>query len=111
MWQNWTNLTLGVWLVTAAFIPAVTASRNATMWDNSLVGGIAVLVGGLAVAGNKQTMCWINAVIGAWLLVSAFIPTIVGQLSFWNDLSAGVLIIAVSTWAIIRTGSSNVTHD
>ena len=110
MWQNWTNLTLGVWFVTAAFIPAVTASCSATMWNNSLVGGIAVLVGVLAATGNNQTMCWINAVIGAWLLVSAFIPIIVRQLGFWNDFNVGVLIIAVRTWAIIRTGSSNVAY-
>ena len=111
MWQNWTNLTLGVWLVTEAFIPAVTASHNASTWNNSLVGGIAVLIGVLVAAGNKQTVCWVNAVIGAWLLVSAFIPIIAGQISFWNDISAGALIIAVSTWAIIRVGSGTVAHS
>lgn len=109
MWQNWTNLTLGVWLLTAAFIPAVTSSRPANMWNNSLVGGIALLIGIWAATDNHQTICWINAVIGAWLLASAFVPDIaaVGQASFWNDLIGGSLIILISTWAIIRIGISS----
>ena len=111
MWQNWINLTAGVWLVTAAFIPAVTEVRSASTWDNSLVGGIVVLVGIAAAVGNKQTMCWLNAAIGAWLITTAFIPTVVGQLGFWNDLGAGVAIIAVSTWAIIRSGVNGPAPD
>ena len=109
MWQNWTNLTLGVWLLTAAFIPAVTASRSATMWNNSLVGGIALLLGVCAVAKNNQRMCWANAVTGMWLLASAFVPGVaaVEQANFWNDLIGGILIILISTWAIVRSGTSS----
>ena len=109
MWQNWTNLTLGVWLLTAAFIPAVTSSRPANMWNNSLVGGIALLVGICAAAKNNQKMCWANAVIGMWLLASAFISVIaaVEQASFWNDLIGGILIILISAWAIVQSGISS----
>ena len=108
MWQNWTNIVLGIWLIIAAFIPTITASQGASLWNALIVGIIALLVAIWAVLVNKQSLCWLNALAGGWLLISAFIPGItavqIGNL--WNDLIVGLVIALVGFWAILRTSST-----
>jgi len=107
MWQNWVNLTLGVWLLIAAFVPGITASEGASLWNDLVVGIIVLLVAIWAALQNKQSLCWLNALAGGWLLISAFIPRITAVQSgnLWNDLIIGIVITTVEVWVILHSGS------
>lgn len=108
MWQNWINLTLGVWLIIAAFVPGITASQGASLWNDLVVGIVVLLVAIWAALQNRQSLCWLNALAGGWLLISAFIPgiTAVQSGNLWNDLIIGIVITTVGVWAILHSGST-----
>lgn len=108
MWQNWTNMTLGTWLIIAAFVPGITVSQGASLWNALIVGILVLVVATWAAVQNRQSSCWLNALAGGWLLVSAFIPRITTARAgnFWNDLIIGVVITLIGAWAILRSDST-----
>jgi len=44
MWQNWVNLTLGVWLLISAFIPGITAVQSGNLWNDLIIGIVITTV-------------------------------------------------------------------
>ncbi len=77
MWQDWINTLLGIWLIIAGFIPSITTNRGASFW-NYIIVGIIVLILAVWVAKSRWPE-WINAILGIWLIISAFIPSLVGS--------------------------------
>jgi len=97
MWQAWTNVILGVWLVIAAFIPM---STTANLWDNLIVG-IIVAVAGFAMAKVKAWQGWLAGIIGIWLVIAAFIPALLTHTgNMWNALIAGILLLVAGYGAL-----------
>ncbi|MCD6245378.1 SPW repeat protein [candidate division WOR-3 bacterium] len=103
MWQNWVNFALGIWLVIAAFIPGITASKSGSLWNDLIVGVLVAIFAFMAI-GAKKAICWINAILGIWLVIAAFIPGIVGSKSgnLWNDLISGIIILIVGIYAALK---------
>ena len=99
MWANWINFVLGIWMIIAAFISGITTSKSGSLWNDLIVGTIVVILAYLATT-KRKAICWVNVIIGLWLFVSAFIPSIVGSKSgnLWNDLLVGIII---GTFALI----------
>ena len=103
MWANWVNFVLGIWLVIAGFIPSITTSKTASLW-NDLIVGILVLIFAFVAISAKKALCWVNVVMGIWLIIAAFIPGIVGKKSgnLWNDLISGIIILAIALIAALQ---------
>ncbi len=105
MWQDWVNVILGIWLIIAGFIPSITASKGASLW-NDLIVGIIVLILAAWVAKSRWPE-WINVILGIWLIIAAFIPSIVASKSgnMWNDIIVGILIVIFGIWAALMKPS------
>ena len=87
----------------AAFIPGITASKTGSFW-NDIIIGILVAIFAFVAIGAKKAICWINAIMGIWLIIAAFIPGIVASKSgnLWNDLISGVIILVIALVAALQ---------
>jgi len=44
---------------------------------------------------------WLNFILGLWLIVSGFIPSLLtGSGNLWNHLIVGILILIFSIWVV-----------
>ena len=95
MWQACINAIIGLWLIVAAFMGF---GPTANLWDNLLVG-FTVLSVSFAAIKNKPWQSWLALVLAAWMIASAFVPTLVGGAGYiYNDFISGI-IIAVTGFA------------
>ncbi len=100
MWQNWVNFALGIWLVIAAFIPGITASRSGSLWNDLIVGVLVAIFAFMSIKA-KKAICWINAILGIWLVIAAFIPMSKSG-NLWNDLICGIIILIVGITTALK---------
>jgi SPW repeat len=97
------NAALGVWLVSSslAFGPTNTLAINGA------VCGVLIIVCAAARAAVKgsSVLSWINAIVGAWLVVS---PWIIGGVTrdfrTWNFFIVGVLVAGVAVLSLTSSG-------
>lgn len=91
-WQDWVMLALGLWLSVSPFALNYTdtpaAARNA-----HLVGAAVSVLAIAALAGPALWSEWVNAVLGIWLVVSAFVLAR-NPAAFLNLLIVGNLVVA-----------------
>lgn len=105
---NWLVALAGLWEVIAVFLLGYAASA-AALW-NALIVGIALIVLGVWAALSNQestdkTIDWINAVIGAWLIIAPFTlgyTSILGPM--WNDIIVGIVVVVFEVWAALTIG-------
>lgn len=102
-WQDSVNLVLGLWLAVSPWALGF-ATQEAAMW-NALLVGLAIAVLALAALWAFQKWHeWINAALGAWLMVS---PQVLGfatlQAAMWNNAIVGLAVIALALWSAITT--------
>ncbi|HHE04953.1 MAG TPA: hypothetical protein ENL19_02695 [candidate division WOR-3 bacterium] len=57
--------------------------------------------------GAKKAICWINGIMGIWLIIAAFIPGIVANKTgnLWNNLISGIIILVVGLVAALQKGA------
>jgi hypothetical protein len=89
------NAIAGIWLIIAPF---VLNYRTGDPYWNDIVFGAAVLVmGGIRAFGayRESWLSWLNALIGAWIFVSAFWLDRSARAS-WNDVILGVIVVVLA---------------
>jgi len=102
MWANWVNLVLGIWLIVAGFV-LKTPPKTANFWNDLIVGIIVAILAYISTT-TKRVICWINVVLGIWLIIAAFLPSIVGTKTgnLWNDLIVGIVVLIVAIIAALQ---------
>jgi hypothetical protein len=85
------NIVVGTWLFFSIFILPSSASQG----YNAMVCGV-LAVGFAALAIAQPGARWLNTVLGAWVLISAWFLPNVSSAMMWNDFICGVLIITFS---------------
>ncbi len=96
-WKGWTSLILGIWFVVAAFIPGMLGMGN--LVNDLIVGIVLAIVGFMMIPSGSAWQGWtIGLVGGVWMIVAAFIPSIVNNYSYnmWNDLIIGIIVLIVA---------------
>ena len=63
MWQNWVNFALGIWLVIAAFIPGITASKSGSLWNDLIVGVLVAIFAFMATRNGNGMLLKLAAVL------------------------------------------------
>jgi hypothetical protein len=108
-WQDWTNVVLGAWLIIAPFILGTSSDRNST-WNAVAVG---VLVAVIALWALAMPLVWLaeylNALLGAWLIVSPFVLGLGGlATAAWNAWIVGICVLGLALWALLSTRRARV---
>ncbi len=103
-WQDWINLTLGVWLFVSPWVlqfgpDAVVTGPPRVAWNAWIV---AIVIGVFSVAALIKTRPyaeWINLLAGGWLFCSPVLLGYVDQpMALWNAVSVGALSFVLAVW-------------
>lgn len=93
------NALLGLWLYLSAFLWPHTRFERGNAWVSGIVAVTAALFG----LGGARIGRYVNALVGAWLIVSAiFMRTSMGA-TFWNHLLVG---FALAVFAMVPSLSA-----
>jgi len=107
------NLLLGVWLVVAPWVLDY-ADVTAAGWNQVTIGIVVAVLALARVAAPYRfaSLSWVNAVLGAWLVVAPFLLPYEGGGSapaavLWNDIVVGLAILALGVWSAVATQRSD----
>jgi hypothetical protein len=97
---NSINIIAGIYLIVAPFILGY-GSLTRAVTNDVVVGILVVILGAISlVAMRSSAPRWLNAVLGAWLILSAFILGYSGtSQALWNDIIVGVVVLVLSIWS------------
>jgi hypothetical protein len=99
-WQDWMNLTLGVYLIISPFLFAYADGYGGvSAWNSYLVGAALVVVTALASAKPQAWQEWVVLLLGIWLILAPFVLGFSGDgAAAWNQILTGVVVtIAAAT--------------
>ena len=111
-WQDWTNVVLGAWLIIAPFILGTSPDRNST-WNAVAVGVLVAVIALWALAMPAVRMAeYLNALLGAWLIVSPFALGFAGLTTpAWNAWIIGICVLGLALWALPSTRRARVDAE
>lgn len=89
------NALAGVWLIIAPW--ALGYRGGDPYWNDVLFGGVVALFGFVKVAGamREAGLSYLNALIGVWLFIAAFVIDSTSQ-AFWNDIILGIIVFVLA---------------
>ncbi len=92
------NVLAGLWLIIAPFV--LDYSGGDPIWNDVISGGIIALLALSRVFGlqREAALSWLNALVGAWLVASAFWLDNTASAG-WNDVLLGVVVIGLAVWS------------
>lgn len=99
------NILAGVWLIFSPFVLRFT-ERSDIAWCTGIVGVVIALISVIRVSGAHRigALSWVNAALGAWLIISPFVfgdenvPAVV-----WNSVIMGVIVMGLAIWSARST--------
>ena len=98
--QDWVNLVLAVCLFISpwaiGFVGDPAPARNA--W---IVGVVLAALAIATLSAFAEWEEWVNLVLGLWLIVSPWLLGFIANVNaMWTHVIIGVLVAAVSAWAV-----------
>jgi len=98
-WQDWLNLVVGIWILVSPWALNVT--------DNAPATRTAVAVGFLVIVCEVFTFWslrfledWINILLGAWLVISAWLVDISAPVARANFIAGGVVLLLLAVYEL-----------
>jgi hypothetical protein len=101
-------IVVGFWEALAPYTLGYSRTTVAT-WNAIIIGevlvALAVVASILDYIGVYQTLDWVNAGFGLWLVLALFILSYSATVGMWNDIILGLVIIALATWAALASAN------
>ena len=104
---NWLIVIAGIWLIIAPFILGF---RGTLLSMNDVITGIVIAMISLIAIGMPEEsswMNWISAILGIWILITAFLMTSIGIAGMWNNLVIGAITVALGIWGAVSISSTS----
>lgn len=111
-WQDWLTTLVGLYVLLTPwiiphFFPASSAS-GMVAWNHYAVGVAVAAMGIAALASYQLWEEWVDAVLGAWLIISPWVFGFSGMTALtWNSVIAGIVVLILSGSALF-TGSTTM---
>lgn len=101
------NVLAGIWLIIAPFV--LNYSNGDPYWNDIVFGAIVAVFALIRVGGAVRAswLSWINALIGIWLIVSAFWLDNTATAG-WNDVILGAIVLVL---AALSAGASEAAME
>jgi SPW repeat-containing protein len=98
------NVLAGIWLIIAPFVLGYRGGDP--IWNDVVFGAIVAILGLVRVSGAYRAaeLSWVNAIVGAWIFVSAFWLDASGTASA-NDIIFGIVVF------VLALASATATED
>lgn len=105
LWANFTNIALGIWLVTS---PAMFVHGSAELvWSDIASGALIVLFAGLSLSLRLELWRWGVCAVGIWLLFAPLVFWAPTAAAHTNDTLVGALVIALSVLIPMMPGMAH----
>lgn len=100
------NAVLGLWLIVCSWI--VGYSLTGMLWDNIIVGAVVLIlaVTRLSARTRAGVPSWLNALLGAWLIIAPFVISTYDAGERWNSIIVGILVVVFS----LASGTAGATR-
>lgn len=106
--QDAVSLVLGLGLIVSPWVFGFEGIA-AAFWNALIVGAAIVILSLLALRDFHNWEEWLDAAVGAWLVISPWILGIVSDRALpgadaatWLFVAIGLLIVAMASWSLIR---------
>jgi len=110
-WQDWTVVTLGIYLVLAPLIGIGTIGGVAAI-NSYVVGTLIALIAFSAVAQMEVWKEYINIILGFWLVAAPFVLNFTDLVApVWNQVIVGILVAGVALDAILEKPPTSTGHN
>lgn len=107
------NVVAGIWLIAAPFVLGF-QNVNVAMWNHVVVGaaiGIMALIRA-SDPDHRQTISWINVVLGVWLIAAPFVLNYASvQSAMTNSIVMGVVVIVLGAFSAYETNQAHNDMD
>ena len=98
-WQDWLNLLLGIWICTSPW--ALNFSDNAAATRTAVAVGFLIIVSQVfTIWALRFLEEWINVLLGAWLMVSAWLLEISVPIAKADFMISGLTVILLAAYEI-----------
>jgi hypothetical protein len=94
LWNQFTVITLGIWLITGPYALGYRSERMA--WNDSLCGTLVLFFCLLSISPERAWARWANGLTGVWLLMAPLVFRAPTPGAYANDTLTGCLVIAFS---------------
>lgn len=102
------NFLVGIWLIISPYILGYVTAQ--AMWEQTVAGVIVVILTAVRMMSPRQVWTsWVNAIIGAWLIIAPYVTGYQATSAFWNEVIFGI-ILAVVALSNAATRSTSQTH-
>ena len=99
-WQDPVNGVLGVWLVLSPWIARFSGDTTATA-NMVIVGGALVAASLGAMLAPRVWEEWVEAALGAWLIVSPWALKFGGQIdAMYVAVGTGIVALVLALWTL-----------
>lgn len=110
-WQDWTVVTLGIYLVLAPLIGIGTIGGVAAI-NSYVVGTLVALIAFSAVAQMEVWKEYTNMILGFWLVAAPFVLNFTDLVvPVWNQVIVGILVAGVALDAILEKPPTSTGHN
>ncbi|HET6622579.1 MAG TPA: SPW repeat protein [Candidatus Saccharimonadales bacterium] len=99
----------GIWLIISPYILNYVAAQ--AIWQQTVAGIIIAILAAVRLAMPRQTWAsWVNAVLGAWMIIAPFATGYQTSAEHWNEVVFGILVLIGALWNASLSPSSTVIH-
>jgi hypothetical protein len=84
-------------LASGLFAGPSTASR----WNNISAGVVVGILASNRLSGATPWASVFNALVGAWLIISPWVFSFVGQGWMWNSIVLGIIVLVLGAWSAL----------
>jgi hypothetical protein len=98
-WEDWCDWALGIWLLLSPWILLFERDPAATR-NSVIVGFLVVVTEAVTLSVFRVWEEWINAALGAWLIVSPWVLPIADRSAKANFVIAGILIAGLALYEV-----------
>ena len=98
------NFLVGVYLIISGWIGG---TNGGNIW-NSIIAGIivAVLAATRFSGATRPWASWVDALVGAWLIISPWVYGYAGTSWEWNSIIVGIAIVVFGVWSALASDTS-----
>jgi hypothetical protein len=98
--QDWANLVLAVCVFISPWVVGFAAETVPT-WNAWIVGLMLGILATAAISAFAEWEEWLNLVLGLWLIASPWLLGFASNVNaMWTNMVLGLLVAAVSLWAV-----------
>lgn len=101
----------GIWLIISPYILNYVASQ--AIWQQTIAGIVVAILAAVRLAMPRQIWAsWVNAVVGAWMIIAPFVTGYQTSAEHWNSVVFGILVLIAALWnaSLSPAGSSMMRH-